>query len=80
MGVTSSTSRLEGEDVDVEDAAPVTLDEDTRQMNAIGAPASQTGGGSQQKRARRYTRSAASTKSAAKSKGHYAAVRKTRRR
>jgi hypothetical protein len=77
MGVTSSTSRLEGDDVDVEDAAPVTLDEDTRQMNVIGAPASQTGGG---KRSRRHTRSAASAKSAAKSKGHYAAVRKTRRR
>lgn len=79
MGGASSTSQLEGGDVGVEDEAPVTLYEDTRQMNAIGAPASQAGGGGS-KRSRRYTRSASSSKSAAKSKGHYAAVRKTRRR
>lgn len=74
----SAQSHEGGDEADI----PRDLDSDVREMYAIGEPASgssqsQSGGGS--KRSRRQTRHA-SAKSAAKSKGSYAAVRKTRRR
>ena len=58
------------------------FDQDAKAMNEIGTPASQAGGSSAttgSKRSRRQTRYA-STNSSTKSKGSYAAVRKTRRR
>ena len=78
MGAASS-SHEGGDEADL----PRDLDNDVREMYAIGEPASgssqpQSGGGGG-KRSRRQTRHA-SAKSAAKSKGSYAAVRKTRRR
>jgi hypothetical protein len=75
----SSQSHDGGDEADI----PRDLDNDVREMYAIGEPASGTGSSQSQsggaKRSRRQTRHA-STKSAAKSKGSYAAVRKTRRR
>lgn len=67
-----------------DDQGPQEIDQDAKEMNEIGAPASQVGGSvsasaTPSKRSRRQTRHA-STKSAAKSKGSYATVRKTRRR
>jgi hypothetical protein len=61
-------------------AVPREFDRDIQEMKDIGEPASVASTGPA-KRSRRHTRSAsASAKSAAKSKGSYAAVRKTRRR
>lgn len=74
----SAQSHEGGDEADI----PRDLDSDVREMYAIGEPASGTpsqSGGSGSKRSRRQTRHA-SAKSAAKSKGSYAAVRKTRRR
>ena len=73
----STQSHEGGDEADL----PRDLDSDVREMYAIGEPASgssqlQSGGS---KRSRRQTRHA-SAKSSTKSKGSYAAVRKTRRR
>lgn len=76
MGATQSHEG--GDEADI----PRDLDSDVREMYGIGEPASGSGTQSQSggsKRSRRQTRHA-SAKSAAKSKGSYAAVRKTRRR
>jgi hypothetical protein len=67
-----------------DDQEPQEFDQDAKAMNEIGAPASQAGGSvsasaTSSKRSRRQTRYS-SAKSAAKSKGSYATVRKTRRR
>ena len=76
----SAQSHEGGDEADL----PRDLDSDVREMYAIGEPASGSGPGPSQsggggKRSRRQTRHA-SAKSAAKSKGSYATVRKTRRR
>lgn len=71
MGTTQSHEG--GDDTDV----PREVDNDVREMKDIGEPVSSSIAAP--KRSRRQTRHA-STKSSAKSKGSYAAVRKTRRR
>jgi hypothetical protein len=73
MGATQSHEG--GDDTDV----PRDLDRDIKEMNEIGEPASGSSAVAPARRSRRQTRHA-SAKSAAKSKGSYAAVRKTRRR
>ena len=75
MGAAASHEGGDGDDTDV----PRDLDRDVKEMNDIGEPASGSTPAAPARRSRRQTRYA-SAKSAAKSKGHYAAVRKTRRR
>ena len=72
MGTTQSHEGGGDDDTD----ALREVDNDVREMKDIGEPVSST---TAPKRSRRQTRHA-STKSSAKSKGSYAAVRKTRRR